>query len=241
MAINGGLGLGYGSKYQLLRMLGWHRDELNKIIAEAINSKNTNIHWLDFGYKGKYDDQEPLNFDYIPELKDEWKKYWACGSKGGVNWDAIGKVDDTYILVEAKAHIDELKNKCGATKESKKQIIKCIQGMLDDNHIEGKAEDWLERDYQLANRLVSIKFLENKGLKGKLVKGKLVYLLFVNGYERNVKKSKSASREQWKKAIKEEFERTKIAGTELEKLVHVVFINCVPNQKHNDKLEYEIL
>lgn len=237
MAINGGLGLGYGSKYQLLRMLGWHRDEFNKIIAKAINSNNTNIHWFDFEYKGKYDDQEPMNFDFIPELKEKWKEYWACGSNGGVNWDAIGQVDDTYILVEAKAHIDELKNPCGATDErSKKKIIKCIQSMLDDNNIKGKAEDWLERDYQLANRLVSIKFLENNDHKGKLV-----YLLFVNGYERNVKQPKSATQKQWEKAIEEEFERTKIKGTELEKLVHVVFINCIPNQKQNDKLEFAIL
>lgn len=104
--INGKLALGYGSKYQLLRMLGWHRNNFNKSICRALNLKDDKIEWLDFGYKGPCD-SELLNVDFI-ELKDKWRKYWACGLRG-LNWGAIGIAsDETYILVEAKAHEGEL-------------------------------------------------------------------------------------------------------------------------------------
>ena len=35
--INGKLALGYGSKYQLLRMLGWHREDFTNKVKNAIS------------------------------------------------------------------------------------------------------------------------------------------------------------------------------------------------------------
>ena len=105
--INGMLALGYGSKYQLLRMLGWHRNDFNSKIKSVLGL-DEDINWLDFQYDGPCD-KELLNLDFIPNLNDEWKKYWSCGS-GGINWDAVGiTTGGTYILVEAKAHLKEMK------------------------------------------------------------------------------------------------------------------------------------
>lgn len=219
--INGRLGLGYGSKYQLLRMLGWHRNEFNALVADKLGLADNNIDWLDFGYKGKYDDEELLNFDFIPLLKEEWRQYWACG-RAGVNWDAIGVASDkTYILVEAKAHIGEFKNSCSASGESKSNNVRRIQELLDKYHIDSKADNWLAKDYQLANRLVSLDYLLTRGYKAKLV-----YLLFVNGYEQNTEDKKSASKEQYDAALNNEFNRLGIKDTELERMINVIYINC---------------
>lgn len=57
------LALGYGSKYQLLRMLGWHRNEFNKSVSK-VASISSNINWLDFEFNGP-EDKELLNFDFI--------------------------------------------------------------------------------------------------------------------------------------------------------------------------------
>ena len=63
------LALGYGSKYQLLRMLGWHRNFFNKAISESAKISE-NINWFDFDFNGP-EDKELLNIDFIEELKNK--------------------------------------------------------------------------------------------------------------------------------------------------------------------------
>ena len=122
--INGILALGYGSKYQLLRMLGWHRSDFSAKVKNALKLES-DIRWLDFLYDGPCD-KELLNLQFEPELDRAWKSYWSCGA-GGINWDAVGVADDgTYILVEAKAHLAEMKNSfsgVGQARENNTQKI----------------------------------------------------------------------------------------------------------------------
>ena len=151
------LALGYGSKYQLLRMLGWHRNDFNNAIAKAADTSNI-ISWLDFKYNGS-EDKELLNFDFIDELKDEWKQYWVCGPSG-LNWDAIGITDDgTYILLEAKANIDELESTSNGKIESKEKNNAVISNFLEENGIKRHAGDWNDKCYQMANRIIALDFL----------------------------------------------------------------------------------
>lgn len=214
------LALGYGSKYQLLRMLGWHRNAFNKAISEAANVDD-DINWLDFRFND-CEDKELLNFDFIKELKDDWRNYWACGSSG-LNWDAIGITKDgTYILVEAKAHVCELKSSSGGSSASKEKNNLVMKALMEENGVKKRVSAWNNDCYQLANRLVALDYLTKK----KGYKGKLVYVLFEHGYEFNSYSNKSASKEDWEKAIKEEFEKAGIAGTELEKLVNICIFNC---------------
>jgi len=213
------LALGYGSKYQLLRMLGWHRNELNHAIASSCGI-DSNINWFDFKFNGA-EDKELLNIDFIDDLKDEWKNYWACGT-GGLNWDAVGlSIDGTYVLVEAKAHIGELKSSAGGSEASKEKNNQVISNILAKYGINKTSDDWNKDCYQLANRLVAVDFLLNKGIKVKLV-----YLLFENGFEFNSSSNKSASCIDWKNAINSEFQLAGIKNTELEKLVNVCIFNC---------------
>ena len=217
------LALGYGSKYQLLRMLGWHRNEFNDAIAQSAHI-SSNINWLDFRFNGP-EDKELLNFDFIDSLKAEWRNYWACGATG-LNWDAVGVTEDgTYVLVEAKAHIGEMKSSASGSEKSKKSNNQVITKTINKYGVQRTAEDWNRDVYQLANRLVAVDFLNEKGIKAVLV-----YVLFENGYGFNTSINKSVSKEEWEKAIKNEFDKAGIAGTELEKMVSVCIINCNKNK-----------
>ena len=44
------LGLGYGSEFHLLRMLGRHSNSFNLEILSALGYNNKKIEWLDFLY-----------------------------------------------------------------------------------------------------------------------------------------------------------------------------------------------
>ena len=222
------LALGYGSKYQLLRMLGWHRNDFNNAIA-IVAGIDSDINWLDFSFNGP-EDKELLNFDFIPELKNEWRKYWACGVSG-LNWDAVGKTHDgIYVLIEAKAHVGELKSSAGGKKQSKKNNNIVINSFLKKYHINKAAEDWNKDCYQLANRLIALDFLNSKGFKAKLV-----YVLFENRYEFNSSSNKSASRDEWLKAFNDELVLAGIKDTEVEKFVNVCVYNCNRGESSDKK------
>lgn len=220
------LALGYGSKYQLLRMLGWHRNEFNKAVSE-VASISSNINWLDFEFNGP-EDKELLNFDFISQLKDEWRNYWKCGA-AGLNWDAVGITDDgVYVLVEAKAHVKELESSSGGSNKSKESNNKVIDNYLKSNGIKRTAEDWNNKCYQLANRLIALDFLEKHG-----VKAKLVYVLFENGFEFNSSSNKSATSHEWEKAFDEELILAGVKNTEIEKKINVCIFNCNKKIKKN--------
>lgn len=223
--INGKLALGYGSKYQLLRMLGWHRNELNSVLSQRLNVDG-NINWLDFGFAGPCD-KELLNLDFIPELKDSWRDYWMCGGpNNGLNWDAVGiSSDGTYILVEAKAHLKEFDSRASGKSESRTKNNQKINLFLQKYKINSSADSWSTNFYQFANRLVITDYVLSRGYKVKLV-----YLLFENGFEYNCTPN-SASRAEWEQKIEQELVATGVKGTEAEKLVNVCVINC--NRKKN--------
>lgn len=219
--INGMLALGYGSKYQLLRMLGWHRRDFNDKVKKALNLDN-DIHWLDFEYDGPCD-KELLNLEFISELNNEWKNYWACGS-GGINWDAVGVTDDgTYILVEAKAHLSEMKNSATGGKRSLENNTARIADFIKKHSVNSTADIWIKNFYQLANRLVITDFLQSKGYKAKLL-----YVLFENGFEYNRDKSDSASAKEWDQEMEYELISMRIKGTTAETLINWCIIDCNP-------------
>ena len=219
--INGMLALGYGSKYQLLRMLGWHRNDFNDKVKSALGLKGE-ITWLDFHYAGPCDD-ELLNLEFIPSLNDEWKKYWACGTRG-INWDAVGVTDDgTYVLVEAKAHLSEMKNSATGGKRAIENNSRRITNFITKHSINSTAEIWTKDFYQVANRLIISDFLESRGYKAKLL-----YVLFENGFEYNRDTSDSASKAEWDTEMERELSAMGIKNTSAEPMISWCVIDCNP-------------
>lgn len=223
--ICGGMGFGYGSKYQLLRMLGWHRRFFNENIEKATGLNN--IDWLDFEF-AQDEDKELLNAGFVGfEIENKWRKIWPTnGGKSGLNWDAVGIADNTYILVEAKAHIKECFSSNRGGGVNPESAIKSIEAFQNKYGI--KQMDWLEgRYYQIANRLIFTDFLIENGIPAKLV-----YLLFLNGYQFNTPNGENksvSSEEEWKNEINNVLREMGVKGTEAEKMIHICIIDC--NQK----------
>ena len=232
------MGLGYGSEYQLLRYLGHHRNELNKTIRENTRLKGQLV-WLDFpkdnnrlSLDGEYKGLEFLR-NGITQLKFEelqlkWKEYWS--SNGNLpNWDGIilhksGDIEE-WIIIEAKAHLKEIHSTTESSSNKKIQnaFIKT------QKRFEICSNNWFDKYYQLANRLAFVNFLlDNK------INASLLYIYFLNGYEKCQLKdkkrvtieNKSVEKiEDWERVIKEEYNELGI-NSNAEQYISKIFIEC---------------
>ena len=221
------IGCGYGSEFQLMRFLGHHRQDLNKMIKDA-TGESGDIQWLDFPYddnrisgdgelKGIKCFQQRLN--NYEDIKKRWKKFWPQTGTA-MNWDGVFTIGDTWFFVEAKAHKEECFQKCSASSKESKSIIidafKRTRGWLGATKTKN---DWINTDcYQLANRLAFLYFCNQCGIKAKLV-----YIGFVNGYRR--KKDEVCSDKEWMEIWEEELDTL---GLDLKKIEsHISFIHPI--------------
>jgi hypothetical protein len=164
----GKIGYGYGSEWHLLRFLGYHRQYLSKQVLNITGGKD--ISWLDFRFSKKYaflnHDRELVGLEFIkdPEVTKKWGEFWPQTGTSQ-NWDAVGKIEygdhSEWLLVEAKAHGDEVRSSCGAV--NPKSIEKINIALQKAIHSFGadktSVENWLSPYYQYANRLASLHFL----------------------------------------------------------------------------------
>lgn len=217
------IGNGYGSEFQLMRYLGHHREELEAIIKKELK-EDGEIKWFDFPYdsKKKSGDSEYIGIDFLKNeanyksIKGNWKKIWPSANNAQ-NWDAVAKIGSRWLLVEAKAHKNEVFSDCKASKASKEMILGSMMQVQNEKGIKCK-NDWLNKYYQKANRLLFIHFLEKNDIKSSLL-----YIYFVNGYLDKGVNSKA----EWKQIIKDEDEYLGIQNNKWGKgIVHNVFIEC---------------
>lgn len=194
------MALGYGSEYQMLRYLGHHRMYLDSKIKETTKNSSA-IEWWDYPVDLKRDslDGEWQGVDFLekhPEyyrICTEWQNFWP---KRGQSWDGIFQQDGVIYVVEAKAHIKEMEQRCQAGIESREIIRSAFECVT---HDKDKADLWLEsKHYQLANRIAFVHFLNSMG-----VKTKLCYLFFLNGYSVNASKNVT-SKKEFEMAFEEE-------------------------------------
>ena len=117
----GKMGNGYGSEFHLLRYLGYHRHDLNRAVEKETGGRVSE--WLDFAFGGEERlDREWKGVDFVDsasDIKSAWMKFWP--QTGNVpNWDAVGRLELNsgveYLLVEAKAHVEELQSSCSASR-----------------------------------------------------------------------------------------------------------------------------
>jgi hypothetical protein len=133
------------------------------------------------------------------KIKANWKAYWPQTGTPP-NWDAVlySKREDEWIIVGAKARLQELESSCGASDGSRK-IIESALGKTQERFGIQCGNCWLFPYYQLANRLAFINFLlENK------IKASLLYIYFLNGWPNNPNKNVT-SQKAWRGAIDTEY------------------------------------
>lgn len=228
----GEMGFGYGSEYQLLRFMGRYRKELNNLIKNAMKI-SVEPSWFDFIRKADTDgnskDHELKGIEFLKgdesidfkKLMLMWKEYWPT-SGNAHNWDGIFKLDKTYVLVEAKAHIGEIEQTCGAkSPESIEQINKALEetkirfGVNTDS-------DWSKKYYQLANRLAFIHFLKTHGIDARLL-----YIYFLNGYKNSRENKNVEEIKVWEEAVEKEHAYLGITKEVRDKYIFSIYPNCV--------------
>ena len=185
------IGNGYGSEFHLLRWMGRHRNSFNKAVLFALSRQRESevVNWIDFNFSKEvsdcYDSElTRLSFIENKSIRENWE--WP---KSGYqqHWDAIGYINSHYtsevveakdlILVEAKAHLDESNSNCGAGINSRNVISAILRETADFLNVEeySKRENiWLDKYYQLSNRLATHVYLKKCGQSPHLL---FVYFL----------------------------------------------------------------
>ena len=236
------IGHGYGSEYQLLRFLGHHRKEFEDIISKVIGQGE--FHWEDFEYadpsKVISGDKELSGLSFLekifpiqyPAIKKEYDNYIT--KSDWQSWDAVFRHNDILYLVEAKAHKEELssgkKEHCGTSKE---KILSFFKEQLPKLPV---SEKWLEKYYQLANRLATAALLNKH-----VIKTKVLYIYFVNGYRKRIVEKEdrngkvvetynlNAKQEEFEEAIKVELKELGIERDSVSSILcPPIFVNAEP-------------
>ena len=224
------IGYGYGSEWHLMRFMARHRNLLEKAIRESIgNVKDVEaFDWFDFkfGGSGITSDNELKGLSFLGEsqsIKGYIKSDWQ-------SWDAIFKLEDSFYLVEAKAHIEEMRSDCSSDEiKSQEKIKDYICNNLNGLGISINRDMCLVNYYQLANRLATAAFLKNNGIDARCI-----YIYFMNGYEKP-NDFKNASAEMFIDEINKEKAFLGLEGEHLEDLLYHVFIDAKTGEIYNPK------
>jgi len=176
------IGNGYGSECQLLRWMGRHRKLFDDRVSAAVGRPGAPINWLDFHFNSanRWPDAELKGLEFLynrPGFKSKWEEFWPIG-RGIHNWDAVGWIgavpQQELLLLEAKAHIAEMKSDCGAKNSGG---LRKIQRALDEVKPSLGASpeaDWMRGYYQAANRIATLYFLQRECVPARLL---FVYFL----------------------------------------------------------------
>jgi len=227
----GNLNEGYGSELHLLRWLGLHRDDLTRKVEDKTGLSG--LQWMQFGFsqgEKKYDSElRKLNFLSPSDREVALDRYFG---KINPNWDAVAtgmrNGNKCYVLVEAKAHTEEIADGSShggeshdAIAEELKVAAKAITG------IDDLGEDWIGKYYQLANRLYVQKVLEGAGIDS----------IQVNIYfcgDRHDGKNCPADKSGWQAAVRDELKFLKLetdaAKSFLDKHYRELYIDVCSNR-----------
>ncbi len=173
-------------------------------------------------------DGEWKGLDFLPDdlpAKDDWRKFWP--QTGNVpNWDAVGWLQQgpqmDLLLVEAKAHVEEIQSRCGAKEQGGlSRIRSAFQEAKAAFGVQGDP-DWLEPHYQYCNRLAALHFLMRHGVSARLV---FIYFLGDNNPHGGCPLDEAA----WQAVLEPMKAQLGLTGgSQLERRVHEVFLPVCP-------------
>jgi hypothetical protein len=234
----GEIGNGYGSECHLLRWMGRHRKEFDKrLLAGMKQPEDAQIEWLDFNFQtepGKlWPDAELKGLEFLQgeeyrALQEKWAEFWPLG-KGVHNWDAAGwlhvKNKRELLLLEAKAHIGEIKSDCGAEKDSSiDKIENAFKEVKTALHVQAD-RDWMKKYYQFTNRIATLYFLNKHNIAARLI------FVYFNGDIIGESRVSPKTEDGWKDALHEQSEWVGLPeGHALEDRIHKVFLPIAEQQ-----------
>ena len=225
----GKIGYGYGSECQLLRFMGRHRHLLDQRVLQVVSGDS--IDWLDSDFepkKKRWPDAEIKSLDFLSQdhpVQAAWKGWWPQG-RGIHNWDAVGRVrfgdTEEWLLVEAKANLEELRSNCGATNPTNQEKIeRALAETKQALGVQGD-RDWLNGYYQFCNRVAVLYFLNQHG-----VPAHLLHLYFL-GDLGDARRTCPGDQEGWQEALRAQGEHVGLPqGHRLEGRMHKLFLPVV--------------
>jgi hypothetical protein len=228
----GEMGCGYGSEFHLLRYLGYHRRDLNHAIEQETGGRV--LDWLDFCFDSRRKfpdlDAEWQGLDFLgPDsegVKTAWEGFWP--QTGNVpNWDAVGLLQlqsrTEFILVEAKAHLEEVRSECGAHEGGGLPMIrKAFAETIAAHRFKADPDEWLKPYYQYANRLATLHYLTQHNVLSRLA---CVYFTGDDATRYKGHVLCPQNEQEWNACLHEMDRRLGITGSsELEQRVHRVFL-----------------
>ncbi len=155
-----------GSTKWLQRAVNDHPDLLGSRVASFLLPNPSNIEWfspIECDEYAEYSDQRFIDLLDLELRSCPLARFWP--TRGGPNWDGLAKTDlSQVLLVEAKAHVEEIKEK-GSGASSQKSIDKINCSLKETQKFLGAdlLADWSKYPhYQYANRLAHLYFLSEK-------------------------------------------------------------------------------
>jgi hypothetical protein len=165
----------------LLRMLGRHRKFFDRRVREETGADE--IDWYDFPsgnmHRDKHGnpiwDREWQHLQFLSDddpAKSAWDTAWPT-HRPGHSWDAIGRMraaaSSEWLLVEAKANLQELSSDCRAQDDASLALIQ--QTLAQTKAALGVPEtrDWMKGYYQFCNRLAALQALNSAGSAARLL------------------------------------------------------------------------
>ena len=169
------IGYGYGSEWHLLRYTGRHRQRFDREVLKAVGRPQDRMEWEDFllAPGKRWPDVEWKGLDFLASnqaLQTDWAAFWPQG-RGIHSWDAVGWIGDEreLLLVEAKAHLDELKSDCKAKSKASRATIAAALAWTKSYLGVTASADWMKTYYQHTNRLAALAFLHDHGVAARLL------------------------------------------------------------------------
>jgi hypothetical protein len=225
----------YGSELHLLRMLGRHRRYFDRKVRDATGADH--IEWRDFPSGQMRRDKEghvlwDREWHYLQFLSDDdpartaWDGAWPT-HRPGHNWDAIGTLRygaaAEWLLVEAKANVEELFSDCGAKDADSVKLILATLNRTKTALGAPEVSDWMRSYYQYCNRLAALHALNDAGSSARLL-----YVYFCG--DTNKGRTCPASEAEWTNALAARARHVGLPdGHGLSDRVHKLFIDvqCV--------------
>lgn len=225
------MGDGYGSECHLLRFLGRHRGLLDRLILDQLGG--TALRWCDYPFNptAPWLDGEWKGIGFLREpaaLEVAWKLAWpATGNPP--NWDAVGEalIDGMWewVLVEAKANVEELRSSCQAKEVGGRSLIaktlaetKADLGVPIDR-------DWLNGYYQYCNRVAVLNFLRKNGIQARLL------FIYFTGDRSGPSRTCPPDAAGWEQALSAQHQHIGLPpGHPLENCIHRLFVPVQPTR-----------
>src|SRR5260221_13113313 len=90
-----------------------------------------------------------------------------------ITWDAVGRLSTSqgpeWLLVEAKANLEEMGTSCGASYDGGRRLIEeTLEQTKKDLGVPADA-NWVDGSYQLANRIAALHHLNRHGEPARLL------------------------------------------------------------------------